>query len=229
MKKLLGIILLSAVSLGAHSQETMEDSGEKRFVLKFCPTQLFAGEFNFSYEQRVARILSLELEVGPTISQFGVNFGNQRLWQGNDGLGVWQFQSIGEDAEAAIGFHVSLAPKFYPTSEDNQLKGLYLSPVFKYRKYNYINEDINGILDDAKSHLDQMIFRFNMGFQFWPGDGNFSIDMYFGVGLSTFHIQGQSLDSYVDDQGYTQTRWSSFSDTGIRFNAATGLKFGFGM
>ncbi len=225
MKKLLGIIILTAVSFGTYSQEETEGSGEKKFVLKFCPTQLVAGEFNFSYEQRIARIFSLELEVGPTISQFGLNFGNQRLWRSD----IWEFDPINENAEAAIGFHVSLAPKFYPTSEDNQLKGLYLSPVFKYRTYNFTNEDVTGNLDDARSSLSQAIFRFNMGFQFWPGDGNFSVDMYFGVGLSTFTIKDQYVDSYVDNQGYVQSQWTSTSDTGIRMNVATGLKFGFGM
>lgn len=229
MKKLLGLIILSSVSFGAYSQEETEYTGEKNFVLKFCPTQLVAGEFNFSYEQRIARIFSLELEGGPTISQFGLNFGNQRIWRGNDGLELWQFDPISEDAKSAIGFHVSLAPRFYPTSEDNQLKGLYLSPVFKYRKYNYLNEDFTGTLDDTKSYVDQMIFRFNLGFQFWPGDGNFSLDMYFGVGLGTYNIHGKDLENYIDDQGYTQTRWSSYTDSGLRFNAATGIKFGFGM
>lgn len=225
MKNLIAIMILSALSFGAYSQEEMENSVEKKFVLKFCPTQLIAGEFNFSYEQRVARIISLELEVGPTISQFGLNFGNQRLWRGD----IWDFDPINSDAEAAIGFHASLAPKFYPTSDDNRLQGLYLSPMFKYRAYNYRTEDVNGVLDDAKSSLSQAIFRFNMGFQFWPGDGNFSIDMYFGVGLSTFTIRDQYLDNYIDNNGYVQTQWSKNTDTGIRLNAATGIKFGFGM
>lgn len=226
MKKILGILIVSVVSFGAYSQDEMEmDSGEKNFVLKYCPTQLVAGEFNFSYEQRIARMISLELEVGPTISQFGLNFGNQRLWQGD----LWDFNGIDTDANAAIGFHVSLAPRFYPTSEDNQLKGLYLSPVFKFRRYNYVNEDMNDILDDAKSNVDQMMFRFNMGFQFWPGNGNFSLDMFFGVGLSTFNIKGQYIDNYVDNQGNVQSNWRSYTDSGIRFNAATGIRFGFGM
>lgn len=218
-------MILSAVSLGVYSQEETEYSGDKNFVLKFCPSQLVAGEFNFSYEQRIGRIFSLELEVGPTISQFGLNFGNQRLWRGE----LWQFDAISEDAEAAVGFHASLAPKFYPASDDNQLKGLYLSPVFKYRQYNYTSQDITGNLDDARSSLSQMIFRFNMGFQFWPGDGHFSIDMYFGVGLGTFTIKNQYIDNYIDDQGYVQSRWATSTDTGIRLNAATGIKFGFGM
>jgi len=225
MKKLIGLMILSAVSLGVYSQEETEYSGDKNFVLKFCPSQLVAGEFNFSYEQRIGRIFSLELEVGPTISQFGLNFGNQRLWRGE----LWQFDAISEDAEAAVGFHASLAPKFYPASDDNQLKGLYLSPVFKYRQYNYTSQDITGNLDDARSSLSQMIFRFNMGFQFWPGDGHFSIDMYFGVGLGTFTIKNQYIDNYIDDQGYVQSRWATSTDTGIRLNAATGIKFGFGM
>lgn len=225
MKKLLGCIMLSTFSLITWSQDEAEDRVGKNFVLKFAPTQLVAGEFNFSYEQRVARIFSLELEVGPTISQFGLNFGNQRLWRSD----IWEFDPINMDAEAAIGFHASIAPKFYPISEDNELKGLYLSPVFKYRRYNYLVQDASGVLDDTKANLSQLIFRFNMGFQFWPGDGNFSIDMYFGVGLGTFDINDKYMDNYVDDQGNVQSRWVGTSNNGVRLNAATGIKFGFGM
>lgn len=225
MKKLLGSIILSAISLVTWSQDETEDRIGKNFVLKFAPTQLVAGEFNFSYEQRIARIFSLELEVGPTISQFGLNFGNQRLWRGD----IWNFNPINSDADAGIGFHASLAPRFYPLSGDNELKGLYLSPVFKYRQYNYLIQDINGVLEDTKASLSQLIFRFNMGFQFWPGDGNFSIDMYFGVGLGAFDINDKYMDNYVDDQGNVQSRWVATSNTGVRLNAATGIKFGFGM
>jgi hypothetical protein len=225
MKKLLGSIILSAISLVTWSQDEAEDRLGKNFVLKFAPTQLVAGEFNFSYEQRIARIFSLELEVGPTISQFGLNFGNQRLWRGD----IWSFNPINSDADAGIGFHASLAPRFYPLSGDNELKGLYLSPVLKYRQYNYLVQDINGVLDDTKASLSQLIFRFNMGFQFWPGDGNFSIDMYFGVGLGTFDINDKYVDNYVDDQGNVQSTWVATSNTGVRLNAATGIKFGFGM
>lgn len=224
MKKLLGIIILSTVSFGSYSQD---ESGYRKFVLKFSPTQLVAGEFNFSYEQRLAKIISLELEVGPTISQFGLNMGNQKLWQGDLGLG--NYKPIDPDAEASIGFHVSLAPRFYPAAtEDNPMKGLYLSPVFKYRKYNYINEDDMEVLDNAKSSLSQMIFRFNMGLQFWPGDGNFSLDMFFGIGLGTYEIKGQRVESYDAGSGVWATRWVGYQDNGIRFNVATGIKFGFG-
>ncbi len=73
-----------------------------------------------------------------------------------------------------------------------------------------------------------MIFRFNAGLQFWPGDGNFSLDMYFGVGLGTYNIRGNYLN-WVDNNGNAQLGWTSYSDSGIRFNAATGIKFGFGM
>lgn len=226
MKKILGIFIISVVSLGAYSQDEMEmESGEKHFVLKYCPTQLVAGEFNFSYEQRLARMVSLELEIGPTISQFGLNFGNQQLWQGD----IWGFDAVDDNANAAIGFHASLAPRFYPMAQENDMRGLYISPVFKYRRYNYTNEDMNGMLDDARSNIDQLILRFNMGFQFWPGNGHFSLDMFFGVGLSTYNIKGQNVNSFVNDQGMVESSWSSYSDTGIRFNAATGVRFGFGM
>ncbi len=229
MKNGIALIILLAVSFGTFSQEEAENSGERKFALKFCPTQLVAGEFNFSYEQRIAPIFSLELEVGPTISQFGLNFGNQRLWQGDNGLGFWDFESIDSRAKPSIGIHVSIAPRFYPMAQDNPMKGLYLSPVVKYRRYNYINEDLSDVLDDAQSYVDQMIYRFNLGLQFWPGDGNFSIDMYFGVGLSTYNLKGNRYFNTVTNEGNVQTQWDTYRDNGIRLNVATGLKFGFGM
>ncbi|WP_343605604.1 hypothetical protein [Fluviicola sp.] len=226
MKKLLGVIMLSAVSLSTYSQE---ESGYRKFAVKFSPTQLAAGEFNFSYEQRLARLVSMELELGPTISQFGLNFGNQKLWQGD--LGLWDFNAIDYDAAAAVGFHVSLAPRFYPASDDSQMKGLYLSPVFKFRQYNYTNKDESYyMLDNARSSINQFIFRFNMGLQFWPGDGNFCLDMYFGVGLGTFNITGQSVGTYENPpgSGNVSPRWETYRDNGIRINAITGIKLGFG-
>lgn len=229
MKKLIGIIILSVVSFATYSQD--EEATNRNFVIKFAPTQIVAGELNFSYEQRIARIISLELEVGPTISQFGINFGNQKLWRGNSGgVQLWNFDAIDIDARSAVGFHVSLAPRFYPASDDNLMKGLYLSPVFKFRQYNYVNEDDNGLLDDAKSSINQGVFRFNFGLQFWPKGGKFSIDMYFGIGLGTFNIKGQQVVSeYNSTTMNYDTRWDTYRDNGVRFNAATGIKFGFGM
>ncbi|MDR0802502.1 hypothetical protein [Fluviicola sp.] len=223
MKRLLGIIILSAVSFSTYSQN---ESGYRNFAIKFSPTQLAAGEFNFSYEQRVARLISLELELGPTISQFGSNFGNQKLWQGD--LGLWDFDAIDKNAFASVGFHVSLAPRFYPSFDDGQMKGLYLSPVFKFRQYNYTNKF--DMLDNARSSISQFIFRFNMGLQFWPGDGKFSIDMYFGLGLGTFNIKGQRVGEYENPPGSGNVvpRWETYRDNGIRINAITGIKFGFG-
>lgn len=225
MKKLIGFIMLSAISLSTYSQE---ESGYRKFAVKFSPTQLAAGEFNFSYEQRLARLISMELEIGPTISQFGLNFGNQKLWQGD--LGLWDFEPISSNASAAAGFHVSLAPRFYPSSDENQMKGLYLSPVFKFRQYNYSNNGDSYMLDNARSSINQFIFRFNMGLQFWPGDGNFSIDMFFGLGLGTFDIKGQHVGTVESPSGSGNfvSQWETYRDSGIRINAATGIKFGFG-
>ncbi|AEA42207.1 hypothetical protein [Fluviicola taffensis] len=229
MKKLIGIFILSVVSFATYSQDD-EEATSRNFVLKFAPTQIVAGELNFSYEQRIARIISLELEVGPTISQFGLNFGNQKLWRGSDGLGIWNFDPISYDASSAIGFHVSLAPRFYPASDDNLLKGLYLSPVFKFRQYNYNIEDNQGLLDDETSRINQGIFRFNFGLQFWPKGGKFSIDMFFGIGLSTFNLKDhQAIGEYDPVTMDYTTKWVETTDKGVRFNAATGIKFGFGM
>lgn len=226
MKKLITCMLVFISFLGF----SQVDLGSliKNYAIKFTPTQLMAGELNFSYEQRVAKRISLELEVGPTISQFGINFGNQRIWQGE--LGVWDFRSLGSDADANVGFHVSLAPRFYPVSDEYSMKGFYLSPLLKYRKYNYTIQDPTSNLEITdKASIDQMVFRFNMGIQFWPRNSNFVLDMYFGVGLGTFSINGKYVHSHYDPVDYEyKTEWIPYRDSGVRFNIATGLRLGFG-
>jgi hypothetical protein len=231
MKKSLLLLAITA-TLSVNAQKNSSEVGGvmRNYAIKFAPFQLIAGEFNFSYEQRVAKRISLDLELGPTISQFGLNFGNQKIWQGNSGLDLFNFNSISYNASSGVGFFAGIGPRIYPTSDEYSLKGFYFSPEVKYRLYNYSLKDYNGNLENTKASLDQLIFRFNMGIQFWPKAANFVLDMYFGVGLSTFNIRGKNIEysNIPDANGFNQTYWDSYRDNGVRFNAITGLRLGFG-
>lgn len=226
------VLILALISTSIYAQKDKdEESGVIRnYGIKFSPTQIVVGEFNFTYEQRVAKKISLELEVGPTMSQFGLGFGNQKIWQGNSGLGLFNFHSISADASSGIGVLAGIAPRIYPTASNYSMKGFYISPLFKYRLFNYSVKDNLGILGNEKASISQLFFRFNMGIQFWPKDANFIIDMYFGVGMSTYNIRGNEIDfsGNYDVNGNPIQIWHSYSDNGVRFNAVTGVRFGFG-
>ena len=103
-KSLLLLAIIATFSANAQKNNSEVGGVMRNYAIKFAPFQLIAGEFNFSYEQRVAKRISLDLELGPTISQFGLNFGNQKIWQGNSGLDLFNFNSISYNASSGVGF-----------------------------------------------------------------------------------------------------------------------------
>lgn len=52
------VTILASISFG------QEESTGHSYCVKFAPIQLIAGEFNFTYEQRLGKFTSLELELG---------------------------------------------------------------------------------------------------------------------------------------------------------------------
>jgi hypothetical protein len=230
MNKICLLAILIGVNYSFAQKKEVESSDKMRsYSIKFCPTQITVGEFNFSYEQRVAKRISIELEVGPTISQFGIGFGNQRLWQGSSGIGLFNFKPIDYQAKNGIGFLFSIAPRIYPTGTPYTMKKFYISPQIKYRVYNYNMRDFNEVLDPTKASVDQLTFRFLLGLQFWPKDANFSLDVFWGLGLTSYTIRGKEYEYLLDPNGYTSTPyWNSYRDNGVMFNFTTGLKLGFG-
>lgn len=199
----------------------------RNFAVKFCPTQIVAGEINFSYEQRIARKISLELEIGPTISQFGLSLGNQRLWQNM--IFNQDYKPVISNSQMATGFHVAFAPKFFPLSRyDYLLQGFYISPQFKYRMYNYVLKDYTDQLGDDRGRVTQSFFRFNMGFNIWPKQSNFCIDVFWGLGMNMYKVAGKAILYTVDGNGNETYSWKSYNSSGARFNFLVGVKFGYG-
>ena len=217
MKK---IIALLVVSFGFTQLHAQDEEVHRNYVAKFAPTQLAAGEMSLNYEQRLAKFISVELDFGPTFSEFGINRSNHFLW----GDLVWVDN---QDVVSDMGFHISLAPRFYPLNGEYEMRGLYLSPVFKYRVYNSTYKYVG--LEDQDGTLKQSIFRFNMGFQFWPGANKFSIDLFTGLGFSSSTDKWFTAENLYDaNTGLYNLSWKENSEKRMFINGVVGVKFGFG-
>mgnify|MGYP001370540057 CR=1 FL=1 len=198
------VTILASISFG------QEESTGHSYCVKFAPIQLIAGEFNFTYEQRLGKFTSLELELGPTFSEVGFTRGNHALW----GKG---------SPESGIGFHGALGFRLYPLCDANEMSSLYLEPQLKYRRYNSIYTDNSYNTGDITGNLDQLIFRFNLGYQFWASD-RLAIDLYAGIGMGNNTDERYYLE-YDADSVYS---WKSNVEKRILVNATTGIRIGFG-
>lgn len=216
MKKIITLIVVAFGCLHLHAQDA---NVRRNFVVKFAPTQLVAGEMSLNYEQRIGKFISLELDLGPTFSEFGINRSNHSLWYNGTVNDL--------DVMSDIGFHISLAPRFYPLYDECEMRGLYLSPVFKYRVYNS-TYTYDGLSDQSGS-LTQAIFRFNLGFQFWPGAGKFSIDLFSGIGMSSNTDKMFKVENVYDpNTGNYAMSWVDNTRKLMTINGVIGVKFGFG-
>ncbi len=214
MKKMIYMLLFSGITTIVNAQE----SNRHNFAIKFTPTQLVSGEFNLGYEQRIARFVSLELNGGPTISEMGVNRSNHSLW----------VNSLNQDdLTSGIGYHVSIEPRFYLLYDEYEMRGLYMSAYFKYRTYN-TTYSYDG-LEDKNGTLNQLIYRFNIGFQFWPGARNFCLEMFSGFGFGTITDKYYKRNSYFDNStnNYIYS-WEEIKKSKPVLNGVIGVKIGFG-
>ncbi|MCC6702514.1 MAG: DUF3575 domain-containing protein [Fluviicola sp.] len=199
------VTIIASISFG------QEESTGHSYSIKFAPIQLIAGEFNFTYEQRLTKFTSLELELGPTFSEVGLSRGNHNLW--NTG-----------NPESAIGFHGALGFRLYPLCAANEMSSLYLEPQFKYRRYNSVYTDDNYNAGDITGNLDQLIFRFNLGYQFWASD-RLAIDLYAGIGMG--NNSDERYDLIYDGVSGAYT-WKANVVKRLLINGTTGIRIGFG-
>ncbi len=182
-------------------------------VFKFDPLRMAIGEINFAYERVLDDPLSLEVELGPTVS----NLGRNRFT-------VNQTQSV---TNSAMGVFTSVALKFYPLDGRPALNQLYISPKFKYRRYNEtIEGGANSTLSSVKGFTNESIFTFNFGYQQWLAN-RFSFDYYFGVGIGSYgKTSYQSTSEYVNNEW--KEIWQKQSQNYTHFVATIGMKIGIG-
>lgn len=184
-------------------------------VFKFDPFRMMIGEINFSYERVIDQQSSFEIELGPTISNLGSNrFGFDPVF------GQYSVTS-------AVGVFSSVAFRFYPLDGRPALNQFYVSPKFKYRRYNeWTVPGPTSLLDDKKGFSNESIFTFNFGYQQWLAS-RFSLDYYFGVGIASRNATRYQVSSEYIDPNWVET-WKSNASRDSRFIATIGIKVGIG-
>lgn len=201
-------------------KRTPQDNMPRRLVdldnvFKFDPFRMMIGEINFAYERVIDQQSSIEIELGPTIS----NLGSARFGFGNNGS---QYT-----VTSAVGVFSSVAFKFYPLDGRPALNQFYVSPKFKYRRYNEwsVPGDLS-LLDDKKGFSNESIFTFNFGYQQWLAS-RFSLDYYFGIGISSRNVTRYELTTEYMEPNWIE-KWTPNSYRDSRFVATIGIKVGIG-
>ena len=190
------------------------------YVMKYSPLQMIMGEINFGFEKKVNEMSSFELELGPTFSEVGFTVNSNHY---TDPWGMNQTRRT-----TGAGAFGSVAFRFYPTDNIMCLNRFYVSPVFKYRVYNFGVEDYSKVLPNEKGSEGQAIFTFNFGYQKWLSD-HFSLDMFAGLGLAyESHKDFLTESKYDDVTGVYTFNWVENNYSGVRFALTMGLKVGIG-
>jgi hypothetical protein len=189
-------------------------------VLKFSPLQMVMGEINLGFEKKMNEMSSLEFELGPTLSEVGFTVNEYHYYD------PWGYPS--QSRNTGVGFFGSVGYRFYPMDNTMVLNRFYVSPVFKYRLYNFQLRDFSGILDDQKGSENQAMFTFNFGYQKWLSD-HFSLDMFAGFGLAFEGHDTYYLNSVYDGNTGTYIyNWEENNFNGVRFAFTMGVKVGIG-
>jgi hypothetical protein len=188
-------------------------------VIKFSPLSMMVGEINFGYERQLSIKGSIDLQFGPTISEIG--FGN---------VDNHQFNQIGVSSRhnSGLGFLIGAGYRYYPLDETEALNRLYVSPVLKYRLYNYSIDELSGVLDPLDGSDQQLNFYFNFGYQLWVSN-SFSLDFYTGMGIGYQEIfDGYATTIWNDQMQQNENVWITERSTGARYVFNMGLKVGIG-
>lgn len=221
---ILSISILMGIGVFAQKESNREVS---EILVKIAPMQMMAGEINLAAEFAINPYSSLEIEVGPTFSQIGFGAVNTHY----SGDIIYDYPPYGPvyDARSAVGGHVSIGYRFYPLQFANAPRGLYISPIFKYRRYNTTYEDLYYGLENTTGYRDQLMFRFNSGYQFFLTD-KFSLDVFWGFGIGMTSETVYNIASYYDSPSDTYINyWQKSSGRGARLNGTIGFKFGIGL
>ncbi len=189
-------------------------------VMKFSPLQMVMGEINLGFEKRINEMSSLEFELGPTLSEVGFSVNDYHYYD------PWGNPTLSRNT--GLGFFGSVGYRFYPMDNTMVLNKFYVSPVFKYRLYNYKLVDFSNTLDDEKGSENQAMFTFNFGYQKWLSD-HFSLDMFAGFGLAFESHNSYYVNSFYDgNTGQYTYSWKENNYNGVRFAFTAGVKVGIG-
>lgn len=185
-------------------------------VIKFSPLQMLAGEINFGYERQVSKKGSIEIELGPTISDIG--FGNVGH------TGNWSTPS--ETRSGSLGFFTSFGYRYYPLEKTEALNRFYVSPILRFKMLNYKYEDQSGTLFGQRGNDVRFDFLFNFGYQLWAAE-TFSLDFFAGMGIGMQQVKSYYVNSVWSGNDWTY-QWVESSGSGARYVFSGGVKIGIG-
>lgn len=208
----------------SRTKKTVNDNMPRRMVehkqvFKFDPLRMSIGEINFAYERALNEYSSVEVELGPTIS----NLGRNRF---TNFIGTGSSRQISQ-----MGIFASAAFRFYPLDDRLVFNQLYISPKVKFRQYNEATEyisDQTGTSGTRDGSSSETIFTFNFGYQQWLAD-RFSFDYYFGVGIGGYRSTSYSaFEEYNGNTNSYSIVWQENKENFARFVATVGIKVGIG-
>lgn len=193
---------------------------EHRHVFKMDPIRMSIGEINFSYERKIDEKLSLEFELGPTVSNLGFSR-FEDVFQDPNSL-----QYTKTSRMSAFG---SVALRYYPLDDRLVFNQLYISPKFKFRRYT---EGIEALapstLGIKNGFTNESIFTFNVGYQQWLAQ-NFSFDYYLGFGIAGYrNVTYSPVSQYDGNTNEWIETWVEQDRNRARFLLTAGIKVGIG-
>lgn len=176
MKKLIIIWVFLCGTLNIFAQDEREVL-PPNFVLKYGLFQPFtAGEVPITFEHAFNSKISYEVTAGLTYSKVVLGAADPNF---NGGYVV-------SPNEHKLGFVLQAALRFYPLNRQQAPKGFFISPEIKFRQYRS-EYRIWDHVDYSYSHVirpfNQLIFRFNVGYQFLIGNA-VAMDLFGGIGLN---------------------------------------------
>lgn len=190
---------------------------ENTQIVKFSPLQLLAGEITLGYERQVSKKGSIDLEVGPTISNIGFGLNSHFI----DPFNPSAIEKSG------LGFVASVGYRYYPLDETEALNRFYVSPVLKFKLMNSIFEDGSGIMTNTQRGSRTMTnFYFNFGYQIWLAK-SFSMDFFAGFGIG-LHQEKRLYTTQVFQDNAWVNEWQEDFRSGAVYVGNIGIKIGIG-
>ncbi|MBN9293026.1 MAG: hypothetical protein J0G96_03500 [Flavobacteriia bacterium] len=236
MKKWIYLACLVLATSVSFSQKHRADTAGKapkvfyapKNAVKFDIVKLLVGDMAFAYERAVSFNSSIEVELGPTISRYGLNRMNFLGLVAN----IPNYDYDGSyRREGTIGGMFSIAYKHYLLKNRPAMNGLFIAPRFKFRNYNDVGNFSSyspSLTQDYKNSLNQFMLVFNLGMNHWFSN-SFGIEYYvtFGLTMNNFKYHYYT-EYYTDTDGLwhydvVKTQKNFFNPT-----IGTGFKLNFG-
>lgn len=165
------------------SEQEKDEGGLEKNVVKLSLFELASGDLPIYYERVLSDMFSVEASVGVTFGDYiGSMFSDVNS------------SPFDESIDAKYGYSLSAAVRFYPIAV---LEEFYVSPEFKFRKYNwdrevyyaatpptFQNPNPEHAIHMASESRSYVMPRITLGYAFFY-DNNLIFDWQIGIGMNT--------------------------------------------